>query len=149
LLELLELLNGLNDLKDMRELRNVGIIQVIIKTVSGFLFFRACLNLIVAITAVKAQIVGFSVVSDLLFCDFKGGYLKVSAGLLAVLVTLTLIACIKLHRIIISSGVRECLELLKLQNLVRKVGLMLELRILVFTDIMLGVFHIIVSVIEQ
>jgi hypothetical protein len=101
----------------------------------------------VAITAIKAQIVGLSVVSDLLFRGVGGGYLKVSAGLLAVLVVLTLIARIKLHRIITSGGVRGCLGLLRLRNLVRKIGLMLKLRILVFTNIMLGFFHI-VSVME-
>jgi hypothetical protein len=132
----------------MRELGNVNIIRVIIKTVSGLLFLRACSNLMVAITAIKAQIFGLSVVSDLLFRGVGGGYLKVSAELLAVLVVLTLIACIKLHQIIISGGVRGCLGLLKLQDLVREVGLMLGLRVLVFTDIMLGFFHIIVSVIK-
>jgi hypothetical protein len=103
----------------------------------------------VAITAIKAQIVSLSVVSDLLFCGVAGGYLKVSAGLLAVLIVLTLNACIKLHRIITGSGVRGCLGLLRLRDLVRKVGLMLELRILIFTNIMLGFFHVIVSVIKQ
>jgi hypothetical protein len=147
-LELLGLLDGLGDLKDMRELGNVGVIRVIIKTVSGLLFFRAYSNLMVAITAIKAQIVGLSVVSDLLFRSVRGGYLKVSAGLLAVLVVLTLIARIKLHRIITGGGVRGCLGLLRLRNLVRKVGLMLELRILVFTNIMLGFFYVIVSVIK-
>jgi hypothetical protein len=116
--------------------------------VSGLLFFRACSNLMVAITAIKVQIVGFSVISDLLFCGVGGGYLKVSAGLLAVLVVLTLIARIKLHRIVTGGGVRGCLEFLRLRDLVRKVGLVLELRILVFTDIMLGFFYIIVSVME-
>jgi hypothetical protein len=81
----------------MRELGNVGIIRVITKTVSGFLFFRARSNLIVAIIVIKAQTVGLLIVSDLLFCGIRSGYLKVSAGLLAVLVVLTLIARIKLH----------------------------------------------------
>jgi hypothetical protein len=102
----------------------------------------------VAITAVKAQIISFSVVSDLLFRGVKGGYLKVSAGLLAVLVILTLIARIKLHRVIIGGGVRGCLRLLKLRDLVREIGLILGLRVLIFTDIMLGFFHVIVSVME-
>jgi hypothetical protein len=48
------LLNEPDDLGDMRELGNVGVIRVIIKTVSGFLFFRARSNLIIAITAVEA-----------------------------------------------------------------------------------------------
>jgi hypothetical protein len=81
----------------MRELRNVSIIRVITKTVSGFLFLKAYSNLMVAITAIKAQIVGLSIISDLLFRGVRGGYLKVSAGLLAVLVVLTLIARIKLY----------------------------------------------------
>jgi hypothetical protein len=133
----------------MRKLGNVGVIRVIIKTVSGLLFFRACSNLMVAITAIEAQIVGFSVVLDLLFRGVGSGYLKVSAGLLAVLVILTLIARIKLHRVIIGGGVRGCLGLLRLRDLVREVGLVLGLRVLVFTDIMLGFFHIIVSVVKQ
>jgi hypothetical protein len=74
--------------------------------------------------------------------------LKVSAGLLAVLVVLTLIARIKLHRIITGGGVRGYLEFLKLWDLVQEVGLVLELRVLIFTDIMLGFFHIIVNVVE-
>jgi hypothetical protein len=142
------LLNGLGDLGDMRKLENVGVIRVIIKTVSGLLFFRARSNLMVAITAIKAQIVGLSVISNLLFCGVRSGYLKVSVGLLAVLVVLTLIARIKLHRVIIGGGVRGCLELLRLRDLVREVGLVLGLRILIFTDIMLGFFHVIVSVVE-
>jgi hypothetical protein len=142
------LLDGPDDLGDMRELENVGIIRIIIKTVSGLLFLKACSNLMVAITAIKAQIVGFSIISDLFFCGVGGGYLKVSAGLLAVLVVLTLIARIKLHRVITGGGVRGCLGLLRLRNLVRKIGLMLKLRILVFTNIMLGFFHVIVSVME-
>jgi hypothetical protein len=149
LLALLGLLNGPNDLGDMRKLGNVGIIRVITKTVSGFLFFRARSNLMVAITAVEAQIVSLSVVSDLLFRGVRGGYLKVSAGLLAVLVILTLITRIKLHQIIIGGGVRGCLGLLRLRDLVQEIGLVLELRILIFTDIMLGFFHVIVSVTEQ
>jgi hypothetical protein len=132
----------------MRKLGNVSVIRVITKTVSGFLFFRARSNLIVAITAIKAQIVGLSIVSDLLFRGVRGGYLKVSARLLAVLVVLTLIARIKLHRIIIGSGVRGCLGLLRLRDLVREIGLILELRVFVFINIMLGFFHIIVSVME-
>jgi hypothetical protein len=133
----------------MRELGNVSIIRVIIKMVSGLLFFRARSNLIVAIIAIKAQIVGLLIISDLLFRGVGGGYLKISAGLLAVLVILTLIARIKLHWIIINSGVRGCLGLLRLRDLVREVRLVLELRILVFTDIMLGFFYVIVSVVEQ
>jgi hypothetical protein len=143
------LLNGPGNLGNMRELGNVNIIRVIIKTVSGLLFFRARLNLMVAITAIKAQIVSLSIVSDLLFCGVGGGYLKVSAGLLAVLVILTLIARIKLHRVITGGGVRGCLGLLRLRDLVRKVGLVLELRVFVFIDIMLGFFHVIVSVMKQ
>jgi hypothetical protein len=142
------LLDGPNDLGDMRGLGNVGVIRVIIKTVSGLLFLRAYPNLMVAITAIEAQIVGFSVVSDLPFRGVGGGYLKVSAGLLAVLVVLTLIARIKLHRIITGGGVRGCLGLLRLRDLVREVGLMLELRVLIFTNIMLGFFHVIVSVMK-
>jgi hypothetical protein len=133
----------------MRELGNVGVIRVITKTVSGLLFFRACSNLMVAITAIEAQIVGLSVVSDLLFRGVGGGYLKVSAELLAVLVVLMLIARIKLHRVITGGGVRGCLEFLKLRDLVREVGFVLGLRVLVFTNIMLGFFHVIVSVMEQ
>jgi hypothetical protein len=102
----------------------------------------------VTITAIKAQIVGLSIISDLLFCGVGGGYLKVSAGLLAVLVVLTLIARIKLHRIITDGGVRGCLGLLRLRDLVQEVGLVLGLRVLVFTDIMLGFFYVIVSVVE-
>jgi hypothetical protein len=143
------LLDGLGDLGDMRELGNVGVIRVITKTVSGLLFFRARSNLMVAIIAVKAQIVGFSVISDLFFRGVGGGYLEVSAGLLAVLVVLMLIARIKLYRVIINGGVRGCLGLLRLRDLVRKVGLVLELRVLVFINIMLGFFHVIVSVMEQ
>jgi hypothetical protein len=143
------LLNEPGDLGNMRELGNVGVIRIITKTVSGLLFLRACSNLMVAITAIEAQIVGFSVISDLLFCGVGGGYLKVSAGLLAVLVVLTLIARIKLHRVITGGGVRGCLGLLRLRDLVREVGLVLGLRVLVFTDIMLGFFHVIVSVVEQ
>jgi hypothetical protein len=148
LLELLELLNGPDNLKNMRELKNVGVIRVITKTVSGLLFLRAYPNLMVAITAIKAQIVGFSVISDLLFCGVGGEYLKVSAELLAVLVVLTLIIRIKLHRVITGGGIRGCLELLRLRDLVREIGLVLELRVLVFTDIMLGFFYVIVSVIK-
>jgi hypothetical protein len=48
------LLNEPGDLGDMRELGNVGVIRVITKTVSGLLFLRACLNLMVAITAIEA-----------------------------------------------------------------------------------------------
>jgi hypothetical protein len=132
----------------MRELKNVDVILVITKTVSGLLFLRVRPNLIIAITAIKAQIVSFSVVSDLLFRNVGGGYLKVSAGLLAVLVILTLIARIKLHRIITGGGVRACLELLRLRDLVRKIGLMLRLRVFIFTNIILGFFHVIVSVME-
>jgi hypothetical protein len=88
------------------------------------------------------------VVSDLLFRSVGGEYLKVSAGLLAVLVVLTLIARIKLHRVVINGGVRECLELLRLRDLVREIGLMLGLRVLVFTNIMLGFFHVVVSIIK-
>jgi hypothetical protein len=132
----------------MRELENVGIIRIITKTVSGLLFLRVCSNLMVAITAIKAQIIGLSVVSDLLFRSVRNGYLKVSAGLLAVLIVLTLIARIKLHQIIIGGGVRGCLGLLRLRDLVRKIGLVLKLRILVFTNIMLGFFYVIVSVME-
>jgi hypothetical protein len=81
--------------------------------VSGFLFFRARLNLMVATTTVEAQIVSLLVIFNLFFYGVGGGYLKVSAELLAVLVILTLIARIKLHRIIISGGIRACLELFK------------------------------------
>jgi hypothetical protein len=143
------LLNGPGNLGDIRELKNVGVIRVITKTVSGLLFLRARSNLMVAITAIEAQIVvGLSVVSDLFFRGVRGGYLKVSAGLLAVLVVLTLIARTKLHRVITGGGVRGCLGLLRLRDLVREVGLVLGLRILVFIDIMLGFFHVIVSVVE-
>jgi hypothetical protein len=124
----------------MRKLKSVSIIQVIIKTILGLLFFRAYLNLMVAITAIKAQTVGLSVVLDLFFRGVKGGYLEVSAGLMAVLVILTLIARIKLHWIITNSGIRGCSRLLKLRDLVRKVGFMLELRVFVFTDTMLDFF---------
>jgi hypothetical protein len=85
----------------------------------------------------------------LFFCGVEGGYLKISAGLLVVLVVLTLIARIKLHRIIIGGGVRGCLGLLRLRDLVQEIGLVLGLRVLVFTDIMLGFFYIIVSVMKQ
>jgi hypothetical protein len=132
----------------MRKLKNVGIIQIIIKTVLGLLFFSARSNLMVAITAIKAQIISLSIVSDLLFCGVRSGYLKVSAELLAVLVILTLIARIKLHQVITGGGVRGCLGLLRLRDLVREVGLVLELRVLVFTNIMLGFFYAIVSVME-
>jgi hypothetical protein len=115
----------------MRKLGNVNIIRVITKTVSDLLFFRARLDLMVVIIAIKAQTVGLSVISDLLFRGVRSGYLKVSAGLLEVLIVLTLIARIKLHRIIISGGVRGCLGLLRLRDLVREIGLVLELRILV------------------
>jgi hypothetical protein len=136
-------------LENIRKLGNVGIIQIITKTVSGLLFFRAYSNLIVAITAIKAQIVNLSVISDLLFRDIGGGYLKISAELLAVLVVLSLIARIKLHRIITDGGVRGCLGLLRLRDLVREIRLMLGLRVLIFTNIMLGFFHVIVSVVKQ
>jgi hypothetical protein len=102
----------------------------------------------VVITAVEIQIIGLSVVSDLLFRGVRDGYLKVSAGLLAILVVLTLIARIKLYRIITGGGVRGCLRFLRLRDLVRKVGLMLGLRVLIFIDIMLGFFYVIVSVME-
>jgi hypothetical protein len=64
----------------MRKLKNIAVIQVITKPVLGFLFFRARSNLMVAIIAIKAQIISLSVVSDLLFRDCRFKFVKYAAS---------------------------------------------------------------------